>query len=182
MYDQDNLYVMARWKDPTPLNNQEGFGGRGFNGDCLQLRVILFPNTSDQTITWWDGWRDKSGKSVVGRGSPNSGPGNDRNILPAMPDAQAQGAKQAFKIDADGKGYTQQITIPWKLLSASGRPLEPVQKQFPELAHVLYSTVHSKEGDIGRWPRNGWFESVIVLPVGRVIRRIEKIIGNSTCC
>ena len=48
MYDANNLYLLARWKDPTPLNNPENKGGHGFNGDCLQVRFILFPDTADR--------------------------------------------------------------------------------------------------------------------------------------
>src|SRR6185437_12508968 len=34
MYDQQNVYFLARWIDPTPLNNdQSSKGGHGFAGD-----------------------------------------------------------------------------------------------------------------------------------------------------
>ena len=40
MYDAKNLYVLARWKDPTPLNNRWVKGDHGFAGDCLQFRTV----------------------------------------------------------------------------------------------------------------------------------------------
>ena len=122
MYDSENLYILARWKDPTPLNNPESLGGHGFNGDCLQFRFILFPDTPEKTITWWDGWRDNQGRSVIERSSPgkiNGAP--DNNLMPSLDNAAEQGVKQAFKADADGKGYAQEMAIPWKMLSPAGR-------------------------------------------------------------
>ena len=124
MYDQDNLYVLARWKDETPLNNPESAGGHAFNGDCLQLRFILFPNTPEQTVSWWDFWRDRNGKSIVDRSWPGPVNGVKDNPIDNLTNATEQGVKQAFSVDADGKGYVQELAIPWKLLSASGRPLK----------------------------------------------------------
>ncbi|HWE04658.1 MAG TPA: hypothetical protein VG326_19790 [Tepidisphaeraceae bacterium] len=123
-YDQDNLYVLAKWKDPTPLNNPEGAGGHAFNGDCLQLRFVFFPDTPDQTATWWDCWRDKTGKSVIKRASPGATNGFKLNVLETLEHAGEHGAKQSFLVDPDGKGYAQTVVIPWKLLSASGRALK----------------------------------------------------------
>ena len=37
---------------------------------------------------------------------------------------KAHGAQQAFTVNADGKGYVQEIAIPWKLLTRDGQPLE----------------------------------------------------------
>ncbi|MHC4887792.1 MAG: hypothetical protein ACYTGH_22150, partial [Planctomycetota bacterium] len=41
MYDKDNLYLLTRWVDTTPMNNP-GLAGTsaGFAGDCLQARII----------------------------------------------------------------------------------------------------------------------------------------------
>ncbi len=122
MYDSENLYLLARWKDPTPLNNPESLGGHGFNGDCLQFRCILFPDTPEKTITWWDAWRDNHGLSVIERSSPGAREGaQDNNMMPALDNACELGGKMAFHIDADGKGYSQEIALPWKMLSPAGR-------------------------------------------------------------
>ena len=40
--------------------------------------------------------------------------------LPNLANAIEQGAQQAFRIDDDGKGYVQEVAIPWKLLTADG--------------------------------------------------------------
>jgi hypothetical protein len=45
MYDKENLYVVARWIDQTPMNNPgSSKGDYGFRGDCLQLRFITAPD------------------------------------------------------------------------------------------------------------------------------------------
>jgi hypothetical protein len=121
MADADNLYLVARWKDPTPLNNPETAGGHGFNGDCLQVRFILFPDTPDATTTWWDFWRDARGVFVVERGWPGPRNGVPINPLERLTLEEEKSVTQACKVDADGAGYAQEIAIPWKLLSVAGR-------------------------------------------------------------
>jgi hypothetical protein len=118
--DAEHLYLLARWKDPTPLNNPELKGGHGFNGDCLQVRFVLFPGTKDETTSWWDFWRDAKGVAVLGRGWPGPRNGVSINPLEALTPADEQAVRQAYRVDADGKGYTQEIAIPWKLLSVTG--------------------------------------------------------------
>ncbi len=121
MYDAENLYLLARWKDPTPLNNPENFGGHGFNGDCLQVRFIMDDGTPERTVTWWTMWRDVKGANVIDRSCPGPTNGVPDNVMPSLPRADEQGVKQAFQVDADGKGYSQEISIPWKLLGVSGK-------------------------------------------------------------
>ena len=44
MWDAEKLYVFARWQDLTPLSNPGSIkGDYGFNGDCLQVRVLTAP-------------------------------------------------------------------------------------------------------------------------------------------
>jgi len=121
MYDADNLYLLARWCDPTPLNNPGNVGGHGWNGDCLQVRFILFPNMPEKTTTWWTLWRDAKGGSVADRSWPGPVNGVPDNPLPPLERAEEQGFKQSFQVNPDGKGYVQEIAIPWKLLSVSGK-------------------------------------------------------------
>ncbi|MCY3017696.1 MAG: hypothetical protein NTW87_01515 [Planctomycetota bacterium] len=121
MYDADNIYLLARWSDPTPLNNPETFGGHGFNGDCLQVRFILFPDTPEKTVTWWTMWRDAKSVSVADRTSPGPENGVPENKLENLPHAEERGVQQAFAANPDGSGYVQEIAIPWKLLSVSGK-------------------------------------------------------------
>ncbi len=119
MYDGQALYILARWQDPTPLNNPGmGPSDYGFNGDCLQLRFIVGHRTDKETITWWTCWRDRKGKDVIDRDGP------ERGIkLPKLSNALAHGARQAFQVNADGRGYVQELRIPWKLLSSEGKAM-----------------------------------------------------------
>jgi hypothetical protein len=121
MYNTDNVYLLARWLDPTPLNNGESSkGGQGFQGDCLQVRFITGYKTPQEVITWLTCWRDRDGISVVDRATPH-GTGRGGVELPDLPNALGHGAQQAFRINADRKGYVQELAIPWKLLCKDGK-------------------------------------------------------------
>jgi len=124
MYDEQNIYLLARWNDPTPLNNPEKLGGHGFNGDCLQVRFILHPETPQRAITWWTLWRDAEGRSVMDRAWPGPSNGITDNPMPNLADAGEHGVRQAFHVRDDGRGYDQEIAIPWELLSPDGQPLK----------------------------------------------------------
>lgn len=123
MHDADNVYLLARWLDPTPLNNdQSSKGGHGFSGDCLQVRFIAGYKTPQEVVTWLTCWRDRDGISIIDRVSPgerdNKRPGMR---LPNLANATEQGAQQAFGVSADRKGYAQELAIPWKMITAEGK-------------------------------------------------------------
>jgi hypothetical protein len=120
MYDANNLYVLARFVDPTPLNNPgQVEGDYGFAGDCLQFRLIVGAgaagNAEQGRGSHWTCWRGRDGKHVmdVAYGVKFDKPGS-------MKDAQASGAKQAFQVWNDTLGYNQAIAIPWTLIGPSG--------------------------------------------------------------
>ena len=120
MYDQKNLYLLAKWKDRTPLNNdQSSKGGHGFAGDCLQVRFITGYKTPGERVSHWMGWRDRDGISILSTAYNRDFKG------PAIDDATKEGASQAFQVDSDGLGYVQEIAIPWKLLTSDGQPPAP---------------------------------------------------------
>lgn len=118
MYDGDNLYALARWIDPTPLNNPGAKGDFGFAGDCLQFRTVTTDAAGKERTAHWTCWRNRDGADVIdiayGRDFKGGG----------IPDAKTEGAQQAFAADADGKGYVQEIAVPWKLLTADKQPLK----------------------------------------------------------
>ncbi len=132
MYDAENLYLLSRWIDLTPLNNPGLVGSdMGFQGDCLQVRIITATAGSadakaddvkaGQRTTHVTAWRGRDGRDAVelvyGK-QFNEG---------EIKDAKKQGAQQAFLVNADGKGYVQEIAIPWKLLTRDGRVPKPGQ-------------------------------------------------------
>ena len=117
MYDGENLHVLARWRDESPMNHPgSNKGDQGFAGDSLQFRTIWAYQEKDaEVVTHFTAWRDRDGLDLIdlayGRGF-NEG---------KLRDAQDEGAQQAFEATADGKGYVQEMSIPWKLITR-GRP------------------------------------------------------------
>ena len=120
MYDQEHLYLLARWRDSTPLNNpRQTIADHGWYGDSLQFRLRAKGGTQDERISHWTCWRGKDGADTaeIQYGRDFLG-GYVRN-------GKEDGVKQAFRIDADGSGYTQEIAIPWRLVTTGGKSLKP---------------------------------------------------------
>ncbi|NQT18899.1 MAG: hypothetical protein HQ592_04280, partial [Planctomycetes bacterium] len=120
MYDEKNVYLLARWNDPTPLNNPgSSKGDMGFQGDCLQVRFITACETPQERVTHWTCWRDRDGLDLMdmacGREFNEGG----------LRDAKMKGARQMFAVYDDRKGYMQEMSIPWSLLTKDGAPLKP---------------------------------------------------------
>jgi len=116
MWDEKNLYVLARWIDHTPLNNRGSTAGdMGFNGDCLQFRVITGYEKPHERVAHFTCWKGSDGRDLVNitYGRDFKGGGHR--------DARDAGAQQAFEVWPDGKGYTQEIAVPWALLTADGK-------------------------------------------------------------
>ena len=118
MHDAENLYVLARWRDSTPLDNP-GSGSlkeTGYNGDCLQFRIRTAKKTPQDRCAHVTCWRGRDQADVVdivyGQGL------NEGHVK----NARESGARQAFAVDADGRGYVQELAIPWSLLTTNGKP------------------------------------------------------------
>lgn len=120
MWDKDYLYVLARFTDLTPLNNPgQTVADYGFNGDSLQFRIITNAGGKEpfgNHFTCWHGVDNtdviKIEKGVTFKGG-------------VLKDAKLEGALQAFTVNADGRGYVQEIALPWKFVTADGQPLKP---------------------------------------------------------
>ena len=119
MYDAENLYILARWKDPTPLNNPGVKGDLAFQGDCLQFRTVTTDAAGKERTAHMTFWKPREGGDLMDIAYGRDFKGGN------IPDAKTEGALQAFAVDADGKGYVQEIAIPWKLLTADRQPLKP---------------------------------------------------------
>lgn len=120
MYDKENVYLLARWKDYTPMNNPGSTtGDMGFQGDCLQFRFIANPGTPNERASHWTCWKGTDGRDVMDAHFGLFG-GTRSTYVHDVKDAKAQGAQQAMVADGDGKGYVQEISIPWKLLADGG--------------------------------------------------------------
>ncbi len=122
MYDAENLYILARFIDETPMNNPgQTIGDMGFNGDCLQARFITAAGAPQERVAHMTAWKGRDGPDLIDITYGTFGKPLEGNIK----DAKTQGARQAFLANSDGKGYTQEIAIPWRLLTRDGRPPEP---------------------------------------------------------
>ncbi len=120
MYDQENLYLLARFTDETPLNNLgQTIADHGWAGDCLQFRVSVAPDDpAKEQTSHWTCWRGRDGTDIVTLKYGQKFDGAE------IKDAKLQGVKQAFTINSDGKGYVQELAIPWKLLTKDGKAPE----------------------------------------------------------
>ena len=128
MADADNLYILARWRDATPMNNPgSSKGDMGFQGDCLQFRIITGAGTPEQRVSQWTCWRDRDGIDLMDVHWGSFG-GKKSDYERDLKDAKIEGAQQAFAADADGSGYVQEMAIPWKLLTANGAAVKAGQQ------------------------------------------------------
>lgn len=119
MYDRDNLYLAIAWRDPTPMFNMVDSTfdiGSGWRSDCVQLRV----NTD--MVMHLDCWYSTAAQHAViniAYGRLTGGQAaDDVDKFNALTDALKSGAQEAFLKGEDGKSYTQEMALPWKLVTA----------------------------------------------------------------
>ncbi|NQT51724.1 hypothetical protein HQ576_06730 [bacterium] len=120
MWTPDALCLAAKWRDPTPAFSaiDPDFNpGDGWKSDAWQMRV-----KTDRTL-WITTWLFTARKLPVmhiayWKNEGNSRDGQDELLLKAKPGGTdlSQGAAMAYQMDADGKGYVQEVRIPWKLI------------------------------------------------------------------
>ena len=120
MWDKDHLYLGAKWKDPMPLNSAVDPSinpDEGWKADSWQMRVHTDHNlwittwhypVKKQSVMHFAHWKDDRGDKL----------GIDARLMVSKEGATelGDGAEMAYKLDADGKGFSQEIRIPWKLL------------------------------------------------------------------
>lgn len=132
MYDKDNFYLSIIWRDPTPMFNMVDSNfdiGSGWKSDCLQLRVKTDMVIGD--ITCWYSTAAKHPVVNIAYGRFTGGKDKETDITAfnGITDALKVGVQEAFLMGEDEKSYTQEIAIPWKLLTgqsaivkATGKP------------------------------------------------------------
>ncbi|MBA3685223.1 MAG: hypothetical protein H0W72_08285, partial [Planctomycetes bacterium] len=123
MHDAEHLYVAISWKDPIPLGNSHDpqfQADKGWAGDSVQLRV-----RTDRIchVTAWCFAKKQEPFINLDYGKSLTEPfgGGSLNLSRSEGWKLEQGAEMAFKADADGKGYVQEIKLPWKLITSGGR-------------------------------------------------------------
>ena len=135
MYDTDNFYLSIVWRDPTPMFNMVDSNfdiGSGWKSDCVQLRL-----KTDMVIGCVDCWYSTAAKHPViniGYGRFTGGRDNEThvNAFQAINDALKVGAQQAFLLGEDGKSYTQEIALPWKLITGQSAIVKATGQPYKE--------------------------------------------------
>jgi len=158
MWDETNLYMAFQWKDPTPMYSMvdPAFNPNdGWKSDSVQLRV----STSDQN-TWLTTWYFTGKKMPVlhvakWQDRNNSRAGQDVTLLTTAPGGTdlGSGAEMAYRKDADGKGYVQEIKVPWSLIYTT--PPRPAAGMTLRIGmEFLWGDPSGKEWPIHRYADN----------------------------
>jgi hypothetical protein len=130
LYDDRGLYLSFHVKDHTPMVNPfdpVNQSGHGWRSDCVQFRIWTdadkpygppaggrFMHVTAYYYT--DGKQPAA--SIAYHNMADKENGNEGSVTQAV----GNGIDLAFQVDADGKGYTQEMRIDWKLLRRDGRP------------------------------------------------------------
>ena len=202
MWDQDYLYVSAQWQDPTPMFsavNPKFNPGNGWKSDAMQLRI----KTAD-TVSWLTTWYYTASQQAVldvvrWDNMRNPKQGTSKQLLIGKngdPDL-GKGAQLAYRQSKDGKGFVQEMRIPWAMIHRAppvvntNLPLQlgmefiwgdPTGKEWP---------VHRYAGNMqpGKTSREffwtatqNWGQATLLdhgnIPVRQYVPDIEKIAGS----
>lgn len=125
MWDAQSLYLAFDWRDPYPMESRfhpARDSGRGWMSDSVQLRVLADGHAS--WITLWDYAGERPVVQIVylnrqgGQLAPRAGEGGELLFYKDTPGeiVLGPGVEMAYKKAADGKGFTQEVRLPWTLL------------------------------------------------------------------
>ncbi len=158
MWDNDNLYLAAKWKDPTPMFSliDPGFNpDEGWKEDAWQIRLA----NSDSTV-WLTTWYFTTKEQPVlhlnyWKNKENLNDGTTVKLLVAKPGGieLGEGAEMCYKADADGKGFVQEMKIPWKLLYKTV-PAIKAGESFHMGSEFLWSDPTGKTWPVHRYADN----------------------------
>jgi len=120
MWDAEALYLAFVFRDTTPMVNKidpATMVGNGWRSDAVQLRCNMAG-----FISHIDAWYYAPGRkpAMTVHYGPVGGKAEaakvDRPVYP-----EQLGAQQAFRLAPDGRGYTQEIKLPWKVITSDGK-------------------------------------------------------------
>jgi hypothetical protein len=127
MHADRGFYLSLRVKDPTPMQNPWDPVAQPFQGWRADNAQIYFwddpgapfgPEGSRvmQLTCWWCHESSRPGASIM------VGPiGHGREPEAKLTDMVGKGVDLAYRRDDDGRGYTAEMRIDWRLLSRHGR-------------------------------------------------------------
>ena len=125
MWDKDYIYMAFDWRDPLPLNsavNPKDDPSHGWTADAVQLRV-----KTPRSLAWITVWGYDKGRrpafhiALAGDGERmGQKTVKDKQLLlypdkPGVAD-MGEGVQLAYRMADDGKGFTQELRMPWTLL------------------------------------------------------------------
>ena len=119
LYDAGNLYVSIHWKDPTPMGNSHDpryQANKGWAGDCVQLRIKT--DRICHVTAWCYGLKLEPAIHIdYGKSLNEPFGGGDKLLLRTAGWSLSDGAEMGFQKDADGRGYVQEMKLPWALIT-----------------------------------------------------------------
>jgi len=152
MYDAEALYVGVDWSDPTPMVNDydpdfDIDRRKCFHSDSLHLH---FRTDMARNVIGWHYTRGRRPGVIALDGWM---PWNEHPIV-YLDGLKELGITQAFARKPDGRGYTQELRIPWKAIVRSGRAY-----QAGESFDCLLDLVWGPDSGKG-WPINHMMDLV----------------------
>ena len=121
MHDGDNLYLSFAFRDPTPMVNKidpATMRGNGWRSDAVQLRCNMEGFVSHIDAWYFTARKEPAMDTQYGR---IGGGGIGQPEVDRPTDPTKLGAEQAFRIDDDGRGYVQEMKIPWGIMTLDGK-------------------------------------------------------------
>ncbi|MFZ2658051.1 MAG: FlgD immunoglobulin-like domain containing protein [Victivallales bacterium] len=120
MYDADNLYISIHWMDPIPMGNSHDprfQASKGWAGDCVQFRIKT-DRISHVTAWYYAAKQEPTIQIECGKSLTEPFGGGGKVLLGSEGSTKlTEGSEMAFRKDADGKGYVQEMKLPWKLIT-----------------------------------------------------------------
>ena len=119
MHDAENLYVSIHWKDSTPMGNRHDprhEAHKAWAGDSVQLRI---KTDRISHVTAWYFAAEKKPGFYLDRGKDLNTPFGGEALTFFHQDGwkMDRGVETAYRVDADSKGYVQEMKLPWALLA-----------------------------------------------------------------
>ena len=130
MWDKDYYYLAFIFRDATPLLNTINpvyDQQNGWKGDGMQMRVRT---DGPQWISFWQYSEEERAvfHQAIWKDAAESGKGMDIKMRMGEPGGGVElgdGVQMAFRANEGGRGYVQEIRIPWSVIYKKVPKIEP---------------------------------------------------------